>query len=137
MGFKCIRCGNCCETYPIDVLYADICRWDKECRDDILQQVSFIANHPRKGLGGFYIEKTLREPKESCPFLVDKSCSIYETRPMVCVDFPLSRKSPNCPSFSKGIRKERRRLVREQDKELHRTAKNYNHLMSILIEARG
>jgi Fe-S-cluster containining protein len=68
--------------------------------------------------------------------LVNDLCGIYSTRPMVCVDFPLSHKDSCCPSLSRRSRQERRRLGRKQNKDLSLVAANHGHLMSILTEAR-
>lgn len=133
---KCQQCALCCETYPIDVAYSDVVRWRFSARRDILQEVSFINNYPEKGYAGFYVEKTLHNPKIPCPFLQDSLCSIYDTRPLVCKDFPLSHDKTSCPSFE-GVDELRR--VKINDKQLGDMKKaldNYNDMMAILLWAR-
>ena len=137
MNFNCRKCAKCCNTFPIDVGHTDIIRWDLESRRDILQQVSFINNYPKKGYAGFYIEQTLRNPKQPCPFLKDSLCSIYETRPMVCKDFPLSHDGDVCEYLEVRLSQEDRADIQtRQEEDLRRALQYYNGLMAILVEAR-
>lgn len=91
MDFDCQRCGWCCENININVSYSDIIRWAKEKRFDILSEIEYIDHEDRKKRG-FYIRKTVTSPKQACPYLTIEdglsSCSIYETRPRSCVEFP-------------------------------------------------
>jgi len=136
-SFTCHNCGKCCNTYPIDIGYSDICRWREEKRNDILQQVSFINNYPSKGYAGFYIEKTLRNPKQPCPFWNNERCSIYETRPMVCKDFPQSHDDNCCKYYEDKIpTKARRKIQSRQEKDLKKSLQNYNSMMAVLVGAR-
>lgn len=90
MTFKCTQCGWCCEYVNINVSYHDILRWAKEARYDILAKIAYIDNEdPRKR--GFYIEDTITAPKKPCPFLTaEKLCSIQDTKPRACADFPIA-----------------------------------------------
>ena len=134
---NCNKCGLCCKTYPIDIVWSDLCRWHKESRKDILQEVSFIDNYPEKGYAGIYIEKTLRNPKQSCPFLTeDNSCSIYKTRPMVCADFPDSKEESICPNSISENTEKREKIINKQTTEMSMALNNYNYVMAILVEAR-
>ena len=137
---ECQKCGECCRTFPIDVTYNDIMRWEASDRKDILREVSFINNYPEKGYGGFYIEKTLRNPKQSCPFLrEDNTCHIYGTHPLVCEDFPFSHdKKCCCPAynpeeFSPNARSE---INERQEKDFKKANENFNQMMAILVKAR-
>ena len=85
--FVCQKCGWCCRNVNINVSYSDILRWAKDKRLDILSQISYIDNDdPQKR--GFYIADTVTAPKKPCQFLLDGQCSIYETRPRACAEFP-------------------------------------------------
>lgn len=135
---ECIRCGLCCKTYPIDVVRNDIIKWEEKGRKDILKEVSFINNYPKKGYGGFYIERTLRKPKQPCPFLIDNLCSIYDVRPMVCSDFPKSHVECVCPEFDslKGDYWDRKKITDRQMREMRKSLRHFNSLMAILVSVR-
>lgn len=126
MGFICQQCGKCCRELPIDVMPSDLDRWHHERRDDILMEVIFMDNFPHKNTGGFYIEKTLLRkdrPKQPCPFLDENNlCSIYDTRPKVCRDYPLGYNGwDKCPSIA-GCKNKRKaeRIKRDQNRDLKR-----------------
>jgi len=89
--FDCQRCGWCCKNININISYSDIIRWAKQKRFDILGEISYVDNEdPKKR--GFYITKTITAPKQSCLYLTTEdglsSCSIYDTRPRACIEFP-------------------------------------------------
>ena len=122
---ECKRCGKCCKELPIDIGHSDITRWNKENRQDILKQVSFLNNFPSKGYGGFYIEKTLLKKdreKKPCPFYIKAECSIYSTRPMVCKDYSCT-----------GDKKE---FEVTQGLEFRKVLNHFNMMMAILKRAR-
>ena len=138
---SCVRCGLCCNTYPIDISYTDILRWDEDGCKQILREVSLVDNYPSKGYAGFYFEKTLRSPKQPCPFLTEgKTCSIYSTRPMVCRDFPkVSDARCCCPEYGLVETSSLKKQVMRQDqaRDLKKALKHYKELMGILVKARG
>lgn len=118
--FKCHRCGWCCKHKRINITYSDIKRWEKEGRWDILKEVSFVdySKHPNPDIRkttGFYFAKTCKPTSEHpCPFLSMNdglaTCTIYETRPLVCRNNPeLLLKEVNlkdwlgCPAFKEAI----------------------------------
>lgn len=94
--FKCKQCGWCCKNLPIPITYSDIMKWVGS--PNILQEISFIDNYPKKGTGAFYIAKTTFNPKQPCPFLDSHmNCSIHRIKPKTCEDFPYGAKHyPNC-----------------------------------------
>jgi len=136
--FKCQRCGECCKTLPIDIGYGDITRWNKEGRKDILRRVSFIDNYPETGYGGFYFEETLLKKdrvKSPCPFFGESGCGIYETRPMVCKDYPGSHE--NAPCFDAPLRKWNREIINRRQKEnFQKALDHFDMMMTILRFAR-
>lgn len=87
MEFECQRCGWCCENVNINIAYSDILRWVKQKRFDILGEISYIE-HEDKKKRGFYFIKTVEAPKQACPFLKDNSCTIHDTIPRACDEFP-------------------------------------------------
>lgn len=71
---ECKRCGQCCRRLIIDeVIELDIVREPR-----IKEHVEEFRDEP-----GRYLLKT------PCPFLVDNKCSIYPTRPNICVAFEM------------------------------------------------
>jgi Fe-S-cluster containining protein len=99
--------------------------------------VSFIANYPRSGVGGFYFWKTARNPQQVCPFY-DKLCTIYSTRPLSCKDYPLGSTRPKgCPAYVKPPRQVKRRIIRRQTKDFQRANECLRPLLSIITNARA
>jgi Fe-S-cluster containining protein len=137
-SFKCRQCGWCCRNVVINVSHSDIQRWLRGRRKDILDEVSFIDNYPKQGTGGFYIRTTAFNPKQPCPFHCDEGCSIYETRPIACRDYPLASVSAGCPVFddvsiSEGRKKN---LKRRQYADFRQAHDKRNELIRLLVEVR-
>lgn len=90
LGAACNGCGKCCTNeYFMGTLTAsseDINRWTREGRDDILR---FVKS------GDLWIDDNGREYFR-CPFVRKNRgkstyrCTIYETRPEVCRNYPSS-----------------------------------------------
>lgn len=97
-GMECTRCGWCCDSLPIPLTYSDIMRFIRQGELNILREISYINNYPKRGTGGFYITKTTFNPKQSCPFLdPKKECTIHAIKPKTCKDFPYGLKQhPEC-----------------------------------------
>lgn len=88
----CNQCGKCC-TNPgymgnLTATGADVKRWMKEEREDILKFVAILGS-----LDNPYADLWVTadgDEKERCPFVrKDKNkptyrCTIYETRPEIC-----------------------------------------------------
>jgi Fe-S-cluster containining protein len=140
MKIECNQCGRCCKEVTINVSQTDILRWKEEDRTDILKEVSWVNNYPRKNTGGFYIAKTTFNPKQSCPFYKDDVCSIHDTKPKACKDYPFSQSRifPECFLFElegKFILR-REKIKKSQYKDFKKAFDNQGRLMPILIEAR-
>lgn len=135
---ECRRCGTCCKEPIIEVCYGDIIRWKEENRKDVLQEISFLDNYPERGYGGFYIEKSVRKPKQPCPFYIDNLCSIYGTRPMACRDYPYSQSKEKslCVNISPVDKFFRDMLKKRQQKAFNKSIARYPELMAILVESR-
>lgn len=138
--FKCSQCGNCCKEVTINVSSSDILRWHKTERTDILLEVSWIHNYPRNNTGGFYIAKTTFNPKQPCPFLKDNICSIHDTKPRACKDYPFSHDEAlqDCPAIELDGKfpSLRKKIKKSQYKDFKKAFDNQGTLMPILIEAR-
>jgi len=136
----CIGCGNCCKERAIDITFSDILRWGDEKRMDILREIYYIDNYPRKGLGGFYIEKSIdkKDEKRDCPFLtVDNKCSIHNTKPSGCKDAPFAyTEFKECPSFKKSNNDVINSTVKKQTQDILAAKRNFNIVMNILTGAR-
>ena len=145
MKFSCQKCGWCCENIVISVSYSDIHKWFEAGRFDLLQEVSFIANYPRKNTGGFFIAKTAFNPKQPCPFLVKEngvgSCSIQDIKPRACKDYPWSHdKMEGCPAFPEVQGKNlsvRKQVFKSQYKDFKKAFFNRAELLHILTKARN
>lgn len=135
MKFKCKKCGWCCRNEVINVSYSDFVRWQEMSRFDILKEVSFINNYPKKGVGGFYIVKTAFNPKQPCPFYQKGECSIHSVKPRSCKDYPLARKRCGCPAFKDDV-SARGRIEKSQYKDFRNCVSNYELLMGMLYHAR-
>lgn len=83
----CRRCGACCLPGLALVHDEDIERWKKEQRDDILH----IVDHYQPMWAGDHLFNPDGHQINGCPFLQLQdgllTCSIYETRPIVCRRF--------------------------------------------------
>lgn len=139
--FICQQCGKCCREVTINIAASDIRRWLHERRTDILREISFINNYPRKGTGGFYIAATAKAPKEPCPFLVDNLCGIHETKPKACEDFPHGHSVwRTCPAWEaidfRVDKRKHARAVKTQFRDFKDAHENRHHFLKKLIETR-
>lgn len=138
--FECIQCGKCCKEIIINVSYSDIIRWYKTKRYDILSEVSFINNYPKKNTGGFYIAKTTFNPKQPCPFLdKDNLCTIHDTKPRACKDAPIGNLTFKvCPVFDPNDIPDRlrNRVRHDQEQDFKLAFKKYLYLLDLLHKAR-
>lgn len=142
MKFECNQCGRCCKEITINISQSDILRWKEENRKDILREVSWLNNYPRKNTGGFYIIKTTYNPKQSCPFYKGDICSIHDIKPKACRDYPFSQSQGEVFSecFMFGLDGKfplkRKKIKKSQYKDFKKAFDNQGRLMPILIEAR-
>jgi Fe-S-cluster containining protein len=95
--FDCCKCANCCKLYDIRIEQSDI--------PEIIEYLGqlerdFIDTYltQDKDENGIYIIKD-----KPCSFLeADGKCRIYDVRPLVCKDFPHTKK-PNRKQNLMGI----------------------------------
>ena len=93
----CACCGKCC-LYFGGHLHAsdrDRARWQREKRDDLLGRVN--------RLGWIWVDPETKQLVEPCPFLqkFDEQtwgCSINETKPDICRDYPTLAHGHRCLS---------------------------------------
>ena len=96
----CKRCGKCCLA-AVNALIADadIARWRRKGRDDILH---IIGNAHAVWAGDHLVSAQDGRDLYGCPFLKweDRhfTCTIYETRPEVCRGFAPGS-SEICPQY--------------------------------------
>lgn len=138
---NCIQCGKCCKSRAIDITFSDILRWNAEERWDILSEVSYIKNYPHAGMGGLYIEKSLKKKSNMnrhCPFLTtDNKCSIHDSKPSGCSDAPLGyREFKECPVFEKPPAHIIDFIVCKQGADLRAVQRNQELITDILVKAR-
>ncbi|MHA2219402.1 MAG: YkgJ family cysteine cluster protein [Candidatus Hodarchaeales archaeon] len=140
--FECQQCGRCCREINIPISYNDIMRWVDTGRKDILFQVSWIHNFPKKNTGGFYFRQTCTPDENGdkgiCPFLEDNLCSIQDTKPLACKDAPKGfDRFDMCPAFKKPYPKKiRDRIKRKQRIDYKKAFDRYKELVRILGDMR-
>ena len=139
--FACKRCGWCCENIVINVSHSDILRWLSQQRHEILENISFIDNYPKKGTGGFYIRQTALNPKQACPFLVYDNkltgCSIQETKPRACREAPLGYdKFSDCPAFEPASNQTQETIKKNQYEDFRLAFINRDQLLNVLVKMR-
>jgi Fe-S-cluster containining protein len=104
-GFNCKRCGTCCSLlgieYELYVDQADVRRWERQGRDDILAWVAPVVYGDREY--DFPVDPgTGDEVVGDCPFLErdplrgTTRCLIHDTRPRDCAVFPAKREDAAC-----------------------------------------
>lgn len=91
----CLCCGKCCESFGghLHAYEHDLQRWQREGRDDLLSRVN--------RLGWIWVDPVTKELEERCPFIVRISdeqslCSIQETKPDICRDYPPLDRGRRC-----------------------------------------
>lgn len=139
-GMECTRCGWCCGSLPIPLTYSDIMRFIRQGELNILREISYINNYPKRGTGGFYITKTTFNPKQPCPFLdLKKECAIHAIKPKTCKDFPYGLKQyPEC-ALSRKLQPNPSRaqeIQAAQYQDFEQAHLNQVQLLKILVIAR-
>jgi len=76
----CLKCGSCCRELILEIEHLDIVREPK-----LLEYATLLDGHGQITYDSDW-EKEYMLPAP-CPFLVDNQCSIYPTRPNICVGF--------------------------------------------------
>ncbi len=117
--FECQRCGSCCRGLQHVCTPEDLNLWERHGREDILCNIS-----AEKGADGKvkYRIRTVPEagmPAEDCPFLAPVPgkqifrCRIQTVKPLVCLEYPLTRKHARltgCPGFQLPLAENRSRV---------------------------
>ena len=140
--YECQQCGNCCIGHSIAVTYEDIIRWDRETRWDILSEVRFVQNSMNQSLNWWYFQKTAGISTK-CPFFTDdKDCSIHNTKPLMCRNFPLNTAHPDRLELCQGIRKGKRvrpnifkKIRNKENAALQLTSEKYVEIDKIIGNA--
>ncbi|MGD8366018.1 MAG: YkgJ family cysteine cluster protein [Desulfobacterales bacterium] len=99
-GFRCVQCGQCCIAigYPKEAGEADVARWKKAGRDDILKWVGLKRRQGSTTAYRIWIEPGANRPAQRCPWLMRQpgthryQCAIHEVKPDICRLYPGSRK---------------------------------------------
>lgn len=91
---NCKRCGACCRKSIIEIHHLDV------VREPRLLEVATLMNGGDEFESDWEKEYFLPTP---CNFLVDGACSIYATRPNVCVMFgPDGETKEQCEMFRRA-----------------------------------
>lgn len=78
---ECLECANCCRTLGPAIYDKDIERISKSLK---IKPSAVVEQYLRQDEDGDYVFKTM-----PCPFLMpDNYCSIYESRPKACREYP-------------------------------------------------
>lgn len=107
-GFVCKRCGGCCSRLGNTCTQEDVRSWQDLGRGDILAWIR--QEHLDKGKIQYraWVDPQTGKTTESCPFLAEQSgteiffCTIQDVKPLVCREFPFTRKHARytgCPGF--------------------------------------
>ena len=77
----CLSCANCCRTLGPAIYDKDIERMAKALR---MKPTEVVSSYLKKDEDGDYVFQFM-----PCPFLLaDNYCSIYESRPKACREYP-------------------------------------------------
>ncbi len=100
-SFKCLQCGKCCQQRFVPLSRNDIDRIS-----DNLDREDFIVFFPQ--FDKYTIER--RKWDNSCYFLDDEKCRIYDIRPLVCRLYPLAL-------YNEPINEEKTRTIKLDNNE--------------------
>ncbi len=78
MDFKCKECGRCCKELKLEIVELDL------IREPRLKLFAEPLDGEWKNDNPFDKAYALPSP---CPFLINNKCSIYKSRPNICVAF--------------------------------------------------
>lgn len=96
--FVCKRCGNCCSQLGNTCVQEDRQLWENSGRGDILSWVKEEQLDGGEIQYRIWIDPKTGKPAESCPFLASQPgkttfwCTIQKVKPLVCREFPLTKK---------------------------------------------
>lgn len=108
-GFACRRCGNCCGGLEHLCDREDVRLWECLGREDILAWVRPEPQSDGKPIYHIWSDPETGAFADICPFLAPLPgkntfcCTIQKVKPLVCREYPLTRKharATGCPGFS-------------------------------------
>lgn len=121
-GFHCRRCGHCCldlETSFLPCSKEDYRRWKREGRTDILDWVGVISHKGKILMLEMWVDPRTHETPSVCPWIRKDAesktrCLIYDTRPVVCREYPPTMKwarKTGCPGCNAPVRRSQARAA--------------------------
>jgi hypothetical protein len=115
-AFKCRCCGHCClnlaDAYNGCVSDADLERWRRLGRVDLLCRVRTLELGPGNRLHAAWLDPETGDDVERCPWLLDRIdqagylCGIEDIKPDHCRDYPEHRRHAEATGCA-GYREER------------------------------
>lgn len=94
---RCLCCGKCCRYFGghLHASAQDMERWKQQGRDDLLSRVN--------RLGWIWVDPDTKQLTDPCPFLEQADqqtwiCSINDTKPDICRDYPTMAHGFRCLS---------------------------------------
>lgn len=134
--FKCERCALCCGDARNRVRSILLLKIETDC---ISRKTSKSLDDFAEKVEGFepYVYRMKKTNDGKCVFLRDNSCSIYETRPLICRFYPFQLKNirtdryafeytTECPGIGKGTQLKKRFFERLFRKLIESVNKNSN-----------
>ena len=116
LKFNCHCCGHCClnliDAYNGVVSDADLLRWKKLERDDLLEWVVTLELGPDNLLHTAWVDPVTGDDVERCPWVLDKIdgkghlCGIDSIKPDHCRAYPEHQKhaeSTGCRGYDKPV----------------------------------
>ena len=110
--FQCTQCGHCClklhDAYCTSVDIEQVQRWRNEDRWDILDRVEIMMVDGKELFADIWFSPTTGEETARCPWLRKLpnkdiyKCTIHESKPPHCRNFPKSKKhalTTGCSGF--------------------------------------
>lgn len=111
----CTQCGRCCTNADfmgsMEATEDDVTRWVKHRRYDILRFVDLVRPDGAFICADLWVDNQTGNDRKRCPFVrkvrsQDRyTCTIYETRPEVCREFPhhvSQMEFVNCEMLERG-----------------------------------
>ena len=113
IGFRCVRCGHCClnlvDAYRGCVSDADLIRWQRAGREDVLAFVETLDLGHGNLLHTAWVDPVTGDDAEACPWLEELPngagyvCGIESLKPDHCRAYPEHRShglQTGCRGFS-------------------------------------
>ena len=110
--FACTFCGQCClnlvDAFNGWVSDADLARWRRLGRADLLARVSTLELGPGNRLHSAWIDGSTGEDVDRCPWLLERIdrpgflCGIHDIKPDHCRRYPENQshaQATGCPGY--------------------------------------